>query len=196
MVKKLRQHDVYLCDGPLVLRPMTENDWDILLKWHNDPKVLYYSEGDNIKSRPLAEVQDIYRGVSEEAFNFIAELDERPIGDCWLQEMNLERILSRHPKEIDLRRIDLAIGEKDLWAQGWGTRIIGLLTGFAFEDCGAEGIFGCEVADYNPRSMRAFEKNGYLVDQIIPQEPGRKAKEVYDLVLTRHRYYDSLNGLP
>ncbi len=35
---------------------MTENDWDILLKWNNDPEVLYYAEGENSISYSLEEV--------------------------------------------------------------------------------------------------------------------------------------------
>ena len=84
-------------------------------------------------------------------------------------EMNLERILSRYPKEMDLRRIDLTIGEKEFWDQGWGTRMIALLTQFGFQKCNADAIFGCDVGDYNPRSRRAFEKNGYVIDRVIPQ---------------------------
>ena len=188
MLKELRQHDVRLSDGPLLLRPMTEDDWDVLLKWNNDPDVLYFAEGGNVTSRSLEDTQMIYRGVSQDAFTFIAELDGRPVGECWLQEMNLERILSRYPEDMDLRRIDLLIGEKELWGQGWGTRIIALLTRFGFEDDGAQAIFGCDVADYNPRSRRAFEKNGFAVDQTVPQGPGGKGKEAYDMVLTRESY--------
>jgi len=185
---RLRIHDVQLSDVDLLLRPMTEEDWPVLLRWNSDPEVLHYAEGSTITKRTLEETQRIYRGVSQHAFNLIAELDGRPIGDCWLQEMNLERVLSRYPSAMDLRRIDLTIGEKNLWGQGWGTRIIRVLVRFAFEKCGAEALFGCDVSDYNPRSQRAFEKNGFVVDQVIPQPPGRKAKVVFDLVLTRERY--------
>ncbi len=167
---------------------MTEEDWGPLLRWNNDPEVLYYADGDVMTSRTLAEVQDIYRGVSEHAFSFLVELDGAAIGECWLQEMNLQRIMARYPQDMDLRRIDLLIGEKDLWDRGWGTRTIALLTRFGFLDCGVDAIFGCGIADYNPRSRRAFEKNGYVVDQVIPQPPGRKAREVCDMVLKRHDY--------
>lgn len=185
---ELRQHDVYLNDGPLVLRPMTEDDWDVLLKWNNDPEVLYYAEGSDVTSRSLEETQVIFRSVSHKAFTFIVEVNEKPIGECWLQEMNLGRVLERYPEDMDLRRIDLTIGEKEFWNRGWGTRIIGLLVRFGFEECGADAIFGCDVADYNPRSRRAFEKNGFVMDGVIPQEPGGKAREVYDLKLTKRRY--------
>jgi RimJ/RimL family protein N-acetyltransferase len=195
-IGELREHGVHLQDGPLVLRPMTEDDWDILLRWNNDPEVLYYAEGDDVTSRALEEVQATYRGVSRMAFTFIAELNGNPIGECWLQRMNLPGILERYPDEMDLRRIDLAIGEKDLWGRGWGTRIIALLVRFGFEQCGADAIFGCGVADYNPRSRRAFEKNGFVVDRVVPEEPGRKAQECYDLVLTRreHRGQEAADG--
>ena len=181
---RLSEHDIVLTDGPLRLRPMTEDDWDILLKWNSDPEVLYYSEGDDVKSRTLEETQGIYRGVSKAAFVFMAELDGRPIGECWLQKMNIDRIIQRYPGK-DLRRIDLTIGEKELWGKGWGTKMLGLLSRLGFEREGADAIFGPFVADYNPRSRRAFEKNGYVVDEEIDVKPGRKASKEYDMMLTR-----------
>jgi RimJ/RimL family protein N-acetyltransferase len=65
--------------------------------------------------------------------------------------------------------------------------MIAHLVRFGFEECDADVIFGCGVADYNPRSWRAFDKNGFVVDQAIPQEPGGKA-QVYDLKLTKTRF--------
>jgi RimJ/RimL family protein N-acetyltransferase len=191
-VQRLRVHDIQLSDANLLLRPMTEADWPVLLRWNNDPEVLYYAEGANVTSRTLEETQGIYRDVSQHAFNFIAELDGRPIGECWLQEMNLKRVLSRYPNTMDLRRIDLTMGEKTLWGQGYGTRIIRALVRFAFDECRADAVFGCDVADYNPRSRCAFEKNGFVVDQAIAQKPGRKAQVVFDMVLTRDRYSAAL----
>ncbi len=183
----LREHDVHLSDGPLSLRPMTEGDWDVLLAWNNDPDVLYYSEGGNITSWSLPDMQEMYRGVSQQAFVFMAELHGRPIAECWLQRMNLERVTSRYPV-LDVRRIDLTIGEKERWGKGWGTRIIRLLTRFAFERCGVDLLYEPEIADYNPRSRRALEKNGFTVDQVIPQPEGLKARVGYDMILTRAQY--------
>jgi len=184
----LRVHDVRLADGNLILRPMTEEDWPVLMRWNNDPEVLYYAEGDKVTSRSLEETQHIYRSVSQHAFNFIVELDGQPISECWLQEMNLKRVLSRYPGTMALRRIDLTMGEKALWGRGYGTRIIRAQVRFGFHGCNADAIFGCSIADYNPRSRRAFEKNGFVVDQVIPQVPGGKAQVVYDMILTRARY--------
>lgn len=179
---RLREHQITLRSERLTLRPMTEEDWELLLGWNSDPEVLYFSEGDDVSSRSLEDVQGIYREVSQKAFCFIVELAGRPIGECWLQEMNLERILVKY-SEHDCRRIDLMIGEKELWGQGYGTEIIGVLTAFAFGVEKADAVFGCYVADYNPRSRRAFEKNGYRVDAKTEESPGRKARFSYDLVI-------------
>ena len=46
----LRAHEVHLAPGAICLRPMTEDDWDVLLPWNSDPEVLYYCEG-NFMSR-------------------------------------------------------------------------------------------------------------------------------------------------
>ncbi len=189
---KLRSHDMVLRgqtrDGiGVCLRPMTEADWGILLKWNNDPEVLYYAEGDDVTSRSLEEVQELYCAVCEHAFCFVIEADGQPVGECWLQEMNLDRILNQYPTE-DCRRIDLMLGEKGHWGRGIGTETIRLLTGFGFEHEGADRVFACGVADYNVRSRRAFQRVGYEIVATIEQQPGSKARYCYDLALTREAF--------
>jgi len=166
---------------------LTEEDWEFLLEWNSDSEVLYYSEGGWITSWSLPEMQRLYRNVSQRAYTFMIELEGQPIGECWLQEMNLDRVKSKYPGK-DVRRIDLMIGRKDLWGKGWGTRVIGLLTRFAFEECGVDVVYEPEIGDHNPRSHRAFEKNKYRVVEVIPQEEGSKARVAYDLALMRDEY--------
>jgi aminoglycoside 6'-N-acetyltransferase len=185
---KIHEHNISLSGEDVLLRPMTEDDWDILLKWNNDPEVLYFSEGDNITSQGLERVQQKYRGVSRKAFCFIIEIENIPVGDCWLQEMNLERILKKYPGK-DCRCIDLMIGEKHLWGKGIGTDVIATLTRFGFEIEKADCIFGCDVANYNPRSQKAFEKNGYHIVEKIELPPGSKGKFDYDFLISREEFY-------
>ncbi len=86
---RLREHDISLRGAAVTLRPLTEDDWGILLPWGSDPEVLWFSEGDDVQSYSLEDIQGIYREVSQAAFCFVIELDGRAIGDCWLQEMNI-----------------------------------------------------------------------------------------------------------
>ena len=111
---------------------MTEDDWDELLRWNNDPEVLYFSEGDDITSWSVEVLQEVYRSISKDAYMFMGELEGAPIAECWLQRMNLPWLLEQHRGQ-ELWRIDLVIGEKQCWNQGWGTKIIRLLTDFGFQ---------------------------------------------------------------
>jgi len=86
---KLREHKIILQGERVTLRPMTEDDWDILLRWNSDPDVLYFAEGDDVRSYSLEQIQQIYRGVSQNAFCFIIEVAGNPIGECWLQQMKI-----------------------------------------------------------------------------------------------------------
>lgn len=187
MALELRRHAVTLYGQRIVLRPLIEADWPLLHAWNSNPTVIYYSEGADISSYSLADVQAIYKTVSQNAYCFIAEYHQQPIGECWLQRMNLERILQRYPS-ADCRRIDLMIGDPVFWGQGLGTEMIRLLTDFAFRQELAEYVFGCAIADYNPRSLRAFQKVGYAIDGVTPSSPGEKGQYTYDVVLSRQQY--------
>jgi RimJ/RimL family protein N-acetyltransferase len=181
MPTRLRAHDTIL--ARVRLRPLAEADWPILMRWCADPEVLYYSEGDDVSSRSLDEIQAIYRHVSQTALCFVVEHDGAPVGDCWLQLMNLERLLARFAG-LDCRRIDLQLA-REAWGQGVGEACVRLLTAFAFDVEGADAVFGCDVADYNARSRRLFEREGFTVIGAAAQPPGAKAQVTCDFVRFR-----------
>ena len=178
-VARLQTHEVYLRGDHVRLRPMTENDWGFLLKWNNEPKVMEYADHDDFKPSALGELQAIYRWISTHAHCFIVEVEGYPIGECWLQRMNLRRIVEQFPGK-DLRRIDLMIGEKELWGRGYGTEAIALLVDFGFSHESVDAIFGIVSAD-NGRSLRAFQKCGFTRHAVIQEEDGTLS---YDMVLT------------
>lgn len=184
-MEKLKTHDVTLREGNLVLRPLTEDDWQHLHKWNSDPEVLYYADG-NADGYSMEMVKRIYRGVCKDAYCFIIEFKGRPIGECYLQKMNLERILQKMPGQ-DLRRIDIMIGEKEFWGKGIGTDAVQLLVEFGFEKEKADAIFGCGVNDYNDRSMKMFRKLGFEVHSEI-EEKSKGGSLAYDMILTESRY--------
>jgi len=159
MPSVLRTHDVHLKGERVTLRPMTEQDWEHVCAWNADLEVLYwYDAPDAVPKRP-EEIKEGYRGISLFAHIFIIELGGQPIGECWLQKLNLPEIRERFPGR-DLRRIDIAIGSKDLWGNGLGTDTIKTLVRFAFDQEHADGIYAAVIRD-NPRSWRAFEKAGF-----------------------------------
>ena len=182
--QRLRAHTVTLRSGSVTLRPLTEDDWDLAVRWWNDPEIAYYADAEPIKYA-VRQVQEIVRGISRCACCFVIEFEGRPVGECWLQEMNMKRILERN-RGLDCRRIDLAI-EKASWAQGIGTATIRLLVGFGFESECADAIFAVDVADYNRGSRRAFEKAGFELCDTVPQPAGAPARVRHDLVIRAER---------
>ncbi len=197
--RKLITHEITLAGPHIRLRPLTESDWDLIVKWNNDPGVLFYSEGKDIRSWDFKELQQMYRQVSRDALLFIIEIRCRggsktrpgfpggwkPVGDVWLQQMNLKHWLRRYPKK-ELRRLPICIGEKDEWGKGYGREVIGLLTDYAFEG-GAEMVFACGVGDHNSRCLKAFEKCGFSIARKVRVKAGGKGQRAYDLVRRKIR---------
>lgn len=153
---RLRSHEITLRAGAVTLRPMTEGDWHLIAGWWSDPDISYYADAEN-REYSLPQIQEIVRRISRWAYCFVIEYEGKPVGDFWLQEMNLNRVLTLYPG-LDCRRIDLEI-ERAYWGRGIGTAVIRLLTDFGFE--GADAMFGIDVDDHNIGSRRAFEKAGF-----------------------------------
>ena len=76
----LREHDARLEDGDLVVRPLTEDDWDAIDRWALDPEVLFLAELEAVPERSLAAVQATARAESEVG-RWMIELDGEPVGD-------------------------------------------------------------------------------------------------------------------
>lgn len=164
----LPHHDIVLRDPPLTLRPMTERDWPLLLRWNRDPSVLVWTDGEGTPPRDLEQTQHLYRSVAATpALCFIIKWQGREIGDCWLQHMNEPRLIDRY-LGASLWRIDIAIGEPRYWNRGIGRRAIALLGRYGLDHERADAIFGLVRAE-NVRSSRAFMAAGFTEHRPTPE---------------------------
>ena len=183
-------HDVTLSCGRIVLRPLTDEHLPLLYKWCADPEVLYWTEGGEegeVLSYSPEVVREIYGGVSKSAHCFLVEADGAPIGDCWLQRMNFPHIRDMYAPGTDVRRIDMSIGEKEYWSKGIGTEMVRLLVEFAFEK-EQVSVLHCLCEDYNIRSRRVWEKNGFSLIQMDALAQPQKGKYQYHYRLTKQEY--------
>lgn len=173
--------------GTLVLRPTSDDDIPLLCELNSDPRALQWSDGG---AEPYDEetVRGIWGYVSPNALCFIIEADAEPIGDCWLQKMNLPDVIARYPEGTDIRRIDLSIGKVDYWNRGIGTALIGMLADYAFREDSAD-VLHCMCAVANLRSNRIWQKNGF---RLAWSEPGAEYEQHY--VLRRGEYLERENG--
>jgi hypothetical protein len=107
----IKTHDITLYGGTgeydIVLRPLCDGHLPLLYKWNADPEVLYWTEGgeDIERSYDAETVHAIYGGVSQNDLCFLIEADEEPVGECWLQKMNLPNVKSMYADSIDVRHM-------------------------------------------------------------------------------------------
>jgi len=188
-IEKLKPHDIILHDEDVTLRPLTEDDWEYLVKWEGDPEVTYWFGGFPLSEGPeayfLQEVQEHFRSGSQNAYIWIIEFEEKPIGYCTLGFGAVDDEIFAEFAERDCRNIEIMIGEKDFWGRGIGTKEIYLVTQFAFERDSAELLCAIDVSDFNVRARRVFEKNGFEVYATRRMPPRERESDLYYLVLKR-----------
>lgn len=158
----IRRHDYTLKikDTQLELIPLLDEHLPLLYKWNNDPEVVYWADSGNFEVCTEEDVRGIYSYVSEKAFCFLIVYEGNPVGDCWVQEMNLEHLKEKHPSK-NVYRIDITIGEKELWGKGIGSAAVKVLCKFAFHKLEADILYYI-CCDYNERSRRTAIKNGFV----------------------------------
>jgi len=189
----IKTHDLTLRGGPegnIVLRPLSDEHLPYLYKWCADPEVLYWTEGgpaDKMYSYGPETVHQIYGTVSQNAICFLIEFDGIPIGECWLQKMNLPEVRAMYPEGTDVRRIDICIGEKAYWGRGIGTQCVKMLVDLAFYRENVD-VLHCICEDYNVRSVRMWEKLGFSRALAKPLPPNYKGKYECHYRLTKGKF--------
>lgn len=187
----IKSHEITLYGGNnynIVLKPLSDKHLLLLYKWNSDLEVLYWTESNDItEPYDMETVHDIYGRTSQNAVCFLVEANGVPVGECWLQKMNMPDVIAMYPAGTDIRRIDMSIGEKNYWNKGIGTEIIRMLVNFAFNTENAD-VLHCFCEDYNIRSQRVWEKNGFMLVQKVKHENCKKSEYEYHYALTRQQY--------
>ena len=186
----VRKHDYYIRNNeiPLELIPLLDDHLPLLYKWNNDPEVVYWSDSGNFEVCSEEDVRGIYSYVSEKAFCFLMVYNGKPIGDCWVQEMNFQHLKEKHPSK-KVYRIDITIGEKDLWGKGIGSETVKMLCRFAFCEINADILYYI-CCDYNERSRKTAIKNGFVEADKRDVADSDRAKIEYFYMHDKERYCD------
>ena len=180
----------------IVLKPLTDKYLPLLYQWNSDIEVLFWGEGDDV-TEPYDEatVDMIYGGVSQNAFCFLIEKGNIPVGECWLQKMNIRSISDRYPKNMDVRRIDYCIGAKEFWGKGIGTECLRMLLKFAFEVQNIDVLYIMPY-DYNIRSIHLVEHAGFKLEKKNPIQNSKKEKFELLYKMTKEDFRRLLRSSP
>jgi len=164
----IRRHTKYFTDGIVSLRPMTEEDLPLLCRWNGDEDVLHFCEGD-VEPYSEEEVASFYETISRNADCFMICAEDRVIGECRLRPIP-SPFSEPLRNSTDCKQISIMIGEKDFWGKEFGSRAIGLLCRFVFENTSCTHLFAEGIFDYNERARKAFERNGFKIYKSIPSD--------------------------
>ena len=168
------------------LVPMTDAHLPILYEWNQMADVLFWCEGDDVVTNSPGDVDGIYGSISQKAHMFIITIDATPVGDCWLQELNLSELLAKHSGK-NAKRIDVTIYDKSLWNKGVGRCVNAMLLEFGFRQQSADLVYAI-TEDYNERAQQCIQKSGFTLDEIIAHDETSKGKAEYCYILTREAY--------
>jgi len=89
---------------------------------------------------------------SDEIFWAIRKLDD----DAIIGFMGLFALYPQHGDTL----VAIAIGEREIWSQGYGTDAMRVMLRYAFNELNLRRV-GLIVFEYNPRAIRSYEKAGF-----------------------------------
>ena len=103
--------------------------------------------------------------------------------------MNLKEITDRYSVDMDVRRIDYCLGDKDNWGKGIGTECLQMLLKFAFKTQKVDVLYIMPY-DYNIRSIRLVEHAGFQLEKKNPIQNSQKAKFELLYKMTKDDYFE------
>ncbi len=164
-----------LRDGDAGLAPIpdVEESWARISRWFEDPRVRRWYGGESHRCTP-AQAREKYgpraRGEHWVRAVYITHHDA-PVGylQFYRVEDPREYQLPEHHDVSGTWALDLFIGEPDVWGEGIGSRVIGLLCAY-LEGLGAREVLIDPRAE-NVRAQRAYRRAGFeLVGKLYAYE--------------------------
>jgi RimJ/RimL family protein N-acetyltransferase len=146
---------VFLKGKKVILRPVSEKDIPLFLRWLNDPEVRQYIA--NILPVTEGGEREYIQGLAKKSDTdivLVIEVKGRPIGVMGLHRINWQ---SRTAVTGAI------IGEKDCWNKGYGTDAKMALLGYAFNTLNLRKIMS-SVKAFNERSVAYSLHCGYQIE--------------------------------
>ena len=181
---------LFLSQGDVALRPLTEEDAPLLLKWLTDPENLKYWEGEHEVFTPERIQEDFFE---EEPLlrRCIVVYQGKPIGYLQilkLDEESCEEYEYPHPERVGFG-IDQFIGEPSYRNRKIGRAMIRMLLDHLVKEEHAEAVILDPHAD-NPRAIRCYEACGFRKIKFLP------AHELHDGKMVDCWLMEYLPGVP
>jgi aminoglycoside 6'-N-acetyltransferase len=136
------------------LRPATLDDLSLLQHWDEQPHVI--TSNPNDKWDWEVELKHHSQGREQ----LIAEINDRPIGFIEITDPALDDSNYWGDFTVNLRAIDIWIGEETDLGQGYGTKMMQLALSRCFADPRVTGVLVDPLAN-NTRAHRFYQRLGF-----------------------------------
>lgn len=153
------------------LRPRTEHDLPLFVRWYSDPEVVHWLH--------LSEAPATTAEIERERF----EMGERdPSRQTWVIETTPgQPIGSVILPNIDYMHgraeLGISIGEKEYWGRGYGSDAIRTVLRYAFDVMGLRRV-GLITDIDNERGIRSYEKCGFVREGVLRQHRMRHGEPI------------------
>ncbi|OUM97954.1 MAG: hypothetical protein BAA04_13795 [Firmicutes bacterium ZCTH02-B6] len=142
----------------IVLRPIREEDYPLLVKWGRDPELARLLEGDYPQS--LVECLAWHQRVASDRHRQLWGIELDGVG--LIGDVELDHIAWRSG-DAELR---IRIGERQHWDQGYGTEAVTLLLAHAFGPMNLQRVY-LRVFSFNERAIRCYRKAGFRREGVL-----------------------------
>ena len=144
------------------LRPTTDGDVPLLMRWLNDDEVRHWTHlsEDPREALTLEGHRERWERNRDDPSHIswcIETKEGRPIG-----ELGLLRIETPHGRA----ELGISIGEKECWGRGYGTDAIQCVLRYAFGEMGLRRVSLITDED-NRRGIRCYEKCGFVREGLL-----------------------------
>jgi RimJ/RimL family protein N-acetyltransferase len=153
--------------GRVVLRPLFVNDYLIITKWINDPKVTQFLSAylPAMEEDEKEWIERVRREMSKQVVVMIL-VDGVPIGTMGLHNIDHRQCTATS---------GALIGEKSYWGKGYGTEAKKLLLEYAFNTLNLRKVYS-EVIAFNERSINYSLTCGYKEEARLKKHYFAKGK--------------------
>ncbi|MBQ8815910.1 MAG: GNAT family N-acetyltransferase [Lachnospiraceae bacterium] len=147
----------------IYLRPMTEEDADVIVAWRNNPelKKFFISQADFTREGHLKWFKTMKESGRACQMMICDKKDGKPLGSVDIKDID---------KEHRKGEYGIFIGDEEARGRGIGTEAARLMIQYGFEVLGLHRIYLRALAG-NERAIRSYEKagfkqEGYLYDDV------------------------------
>lgn len=162
-IKKEKEQKLLLQGKRISLRPMRSREIELLLKWVNNPANIPFWYG---KKKTLKQVKEDWKP------HYFSDKDPYS-GRCFAIIKDKEAIgminYNRIDKDNRNTDIDIIIGDKKNWNQGYGTDAVSTLAEYLFRHFRLNRI-ALGVYAHNPRAIQAYKKVGFKQEGIMRED--------------------------